>query len=118
MDETKVVASVTALDILTLHLKARPQVQARVDHPSRPEMSSRVVPLTRKAGDSKFQVVMGFVWQKQSQARASGRSAVQIRHRVVGFETHVPAQIKHVGISCPIRRTWPVHPEHRIVEQL
>ena len=61
---------------------------------------------------------MGFEGQKHTQARAAGRVAVQIRHRAVGSETHVPAQIQRAGISGPVRRTWPVHAIHRIVEQL
>ena len=71
-------------------------MQGRIQHPRRSEMISRIVPFTRLAGDSQFQIVMRFVWewQKHAETRAADRVAVQICHRAVGSETHVSAQIQ------------------------
>ena len=72
-------------------------MQGRIDHPRRPKMISRVVPFTGLAGDAQFQIVMGFKGHKETQARAAGWVAVQIRCHAVGPDPHVAAQIK---IAC------------------
>src|SRR5438552_949878 len=80
-----------------------------------PMVLPRVIPFPRLARKAQFQIVVRLERHKPTQASAAARVAVQIRHRIVRPQTHVPTQIQLVGIAGAIRRTWPIHTPDGIV---
>ena len=111
-----IIASIATPDIFALDLNGRSQVQAGVQHPRGPQMLSRVIPFPRLTRKAQLQIVVGLERHKPPHARAAARFAVQIGHRIVRPQAHVPTQIQLIGIAGAIRRACPIHTPHGIVD--